>query len=105
MLITGARHPYKIDEKYLRSRNTTATDSKGSFDPLALSGYKLKELIWTDWRTGEWEERPAGPGSIRLIVMGKMVEDKKVLAGTSLHIQPHSYSSPDVAVANVNCAV
>jgi len=81
MLITGARHPYKIDEKYLRSRNANVTDPKGSFDPLALSGYKLKELIWTDWRTGEWEERPAGPGSIRLIVMGKMVEDKKVLAG------------------------
>ena len=80
MLTTGQRHPYKIDEKYLANRNTT-TKTGEDFDPLSLSGYKLKELIWTDWRS-EWEPRPAAPGSIRLIIYGKMVEDKKNLSGT-----------------------
>ncbi|KAI6807346.1 hypothetical protein KC342_g18798, partial [Hortaea werneckii] len=86
MLTTGQRHPYKIDEKYLANRNTSATTTtktggkeEGEFDPLSLSGYKLKELIWTDWRS-EWEPRPAAPGSIRLIIYGKMVEDKRCLS-------------------------
>ncbi|RMY96980.1 hypothetical protein D0862_08298 [Hortaea werneckii] len=86
MLTTGQRHPYKIDEKYLANRNTTATTKTGEdFDPLRLSGYKLKELIWTDWRS-EWEPRPAAPGSIRLIIYGKMVEDKKSLSDYNFNL-------------------
>ena len=83
MLTTGARHPYKIDEKYLRSRKVEdvgSEGSKGSFDPREISGYKLKELIWTDWRS-EWEPRPASPSSIRLIILGRLVEDKAALKG------------------------
>jgi hypothetical protein len=95
MLTTGARHPYKIDEKYLRSRkvDTLGDERKGSvegegegagatFDPREISGYKLKELIWTDWRS-EWEPRPASPSSIRLIILGRLVEDKAALKGMS----------------------
>ncbi|KAK0333328.1 hypothetical protein LTR02_009035 [Friedmanniomyces endolithicus] len=80
MLTTGAKHPYKIDEKYLTNRNAVAKPAKGDgvFDPMAITGYKLKELIWTDWRK-EWEPRPASPSAIRLITMGKMVDDKKTL--------------------------
>ncbi|KAI7284393.1 hypothetical protein KC345_g2281 [Hortaea werneckii] len=88
MLTTGQRHPYKIDEKYLANRNTptTSTTKTGeAFDPLSLSGYKLKELIWTDWRS-EWEPRPAAPGSIRLIIYGKMVEDKKSLSDYNFNL-------------------
>lgn len=80
MLITGARHPYKIDEKYLRNRKVTAHNAAGEFDPKELSGYQLKELIWTDWRS-EWEPRPSNPGRIRLIIMGRMIEDKGILKG------------------------
>ena len=83
MLITGARHPYKIDEKYLRNRKVEASTlqtSEGNFDPRELSGYKLKELIWTDWRS-EWEPRPASPSSIRLIILGRLIEDKAPLKG------------------------
>lgn len=83
MLTTGARHPYKIDEKYLRNRNCQALASDGTFDPRELNGYKLKELIWTDWRT-EWEPRPAAPSSIRLIIWGKMLDDKKMLSGMTI---------------------
>lgn len=81
MLITGARHPYRIDEKYLSSRNVTARNpSTGAFDPRELSGYQLKELILKDWRS-EWEPKPASPSSIRLIIMGRMIEDKAALKG------------------------
>ncbi|KAK5735485.1 hypothetical protein LTR17_008183 [Elasticomyces elasticus] len=87
MLTTGAKHPYKIDEKYLTNRNTVAKSPSGdgSFDPMAITGYKLKELIWTDWRK-EWEPRPASPSAIRLITMGKMVDDKKTLNDYSFGI-------------------
>ncbi|EME78567.1 uncharacterized protein MYCFIDRAFT_101242, partial [Pseudocercospora fijiensis CIRAD86] len=78
MLTTGARHPYKIDEKYLRNRKVEVKKPEGTFEPRELSGYQLKELIWTDWRS-EWEPRPASPSSIRLIVMGRMIEDKSTL--------------------------
>lgn len=81
MLTTGARHPYKIDEKYLTSRKVSACAEDGTFDPRLLSGYQLKELIWTDWRQEDWEARPASPSSIRLILMGRMIEDKGILKG------------------------
>ncbi|KAK4543538.1 hypothetical protein LTR36_005433 [Oleoguttula mirabilis] len=85
MLTTGARHPYKIDEKYLRNRNCQALASDGTFDPRELNGYKLKELIWTDWRN-EWEPRPAAPSSIRLIIWGKMLDDKKMLSDYNFNL-------------------
>lgn len=81
MLTTGARHAYTISQKYLNSRKVTAVDSSGNFDPREMSGYKLKELIWTDWRS-EWEARPRDPSSIRLIIMGRMIDDKVALKGT-----------------------
>jgi hypothetical protein len=45
---TGARHPYKIDEKYLKKREVTVDD----MDPYNISVHTLKELIWRDWREG-----------------------------------------------------
>jgi hypothetical protein len=90
MLTTGARHPYTLDEKYLHSRKVTTTVDKttGDFDPRLLSGYQLKELIWIDWRS-EWEPRPANPSFIRLILMGRMLEDKVTLRGT-IRFRPSS---------------
>jgi hypothetical protein len=49
LLTTGARHPYKIDEKYLKKRNVNVE----SMDPYNISVYTLKELIWRDWREGK----------------------------------------------------
>ncbi|MCJ1359555.1 MAG: hypothetical protein MMC33_009557, partial [Icmadophila ericetorum] len=74
LLHTGARHPYKIDEKYLKKRNVNVTDN----NPINMSVYTLKELIWRDWRE-EWEPRPASPTSIRLIHFGKLLDDKSHL--------------------------
>jgi hypothetical protein len=50
LLTTGARHPYKIDEKYLKKRNV---DVEG-MDPYNIGVYTLKELIWRDWREGQY---------------------------------------------------
>ncbi|KAL5391935.1 hypothetical protein PMIN02_006404 [Paraphaeosphaeria minitans] len=74
LLTTGARHPYKIDERYLKKRNVTVDD----MDPYNISVYTLKELIWRDWRE-EWEPRPTSPSSIRLIHFGRMLDDKSPL--------------------------
>ena len=93
MLITGARHPYKIDEKYLQSRKVNAMNSEGKFDPREISGYKLKELIWTDWRS-EWEPRPASPSSIRLIILGRLLEDKAPLKGMTYHTSLYTTCVP-----------
>ena len=45
---TETRHPYVINEKYLSKRNVKVTDN----DPVNMSVYTLKELIWRDWREG-----------------------------------------------------
>lgn len=46
---SGARHPYKLDEKYLRKRNVMVEGN----NPINISLYKLKELILRDWRDGK----------------------------------------------------
>lgn len=48
LLTNGARHPYKIDEKYLKKRNVNVDDN----NPVNMSTYTLKELIWREWREG-----------------------------------------------------
>ncbi|KAL8686081.1 MAG: hypothetical protein Q9224_005558, partial [Gallowayella concinna] len=74
LLISGARHPYKIDERYLRKRNVNVDSN----NPVNMSVYTLKELIWREWRD-DWEIRPSSPSAIRLIYYGKMLEDKSRL--------------------------
>ncbi|KXX78637.1 Membrane-anchored ubiquitin-fold protein 1 [Madurella mycetomatis] len=78
LLPTGARHPYRIDEKYLTKRNVEIPDvtDSGAKDPFSISVYKLKELILREWRE-EWEGKPASPSSIRLIHFGKLLDDKE----------------------------
>ena len=48
LLPTGARHPYRMDEKYLKKRNVNVSDN----NPIHMSVYTLKELIWREWREG-----------------------------------------------------
>lgn len=85
LLPTGARHPYKIDDKYLAKRNVEVPEvtENGKKDPFSVSVYKLKELILREWRD-EWEGKPASPSSIRLIHFGKLLDDKEQLKSMSL---------------------
>jgi hypothetical protein len=76
LLTNGARHPFKLDNKYLTKRSVSVQNN----DPFNLSVYKLKELILREWRD-EWEAKPSSPSSIRLISFGKLLDDKGVLRG------------------------
>ncbi|TDZ35776.1 hypothetical protein C8035_v008480 [Colletotrichum spinosum] len=80
LLTTGARHPYKLDEKYLTKRNVSVPGltEAGKKDPFTISVYTLKELILREWRD-EWDAKPASPSSIRLIHFGKLLDDKDQL--------------------------
>ncbi|RXG48542.1 hypothetical protein VDGE_10177 [Verticillium dahliae] len=80
LLTTGARHPYRLDEKYLAKRNVAvpAKTDDGKSDPFSISVYTLKELILREWRE-EWDAKPASPSSIRLIHFGKLLDDKDQL--------------------------
>ncbi|KAH6718043.1 ubiquitin-related domain-containing protein [Leptodontidium sp. MPI-SDFR-AT-0119] len=80
LLGTGARHPYRIDEKYLTKRNVTVPGMTegGRKDPFSISVYTLKELILREWRE-EWEAQPSSPSSIRLIYFGRLLDDKTPL--------------------------
>jgi len=80
LLTTGAKHPFKLDGKYLRKRGVNVAD----FDPYAMSVYTLKELIWREWRS-EWEPRPSSPSSIRLISFGKLLDDKAPLSASKFN--------------------
>ncbi|KAE8443498.1 hypothetical protein EG329_001810 [Mollisiaceae sp. DMI_Dod_QoI] len=80
LLTSGARHPYKIDEKYLTKRNVNVpgVTESGRKDPFSISVYTLKELILREWRD-EWEAQPSSPSSIRLIYFGRLLDDKTAL--------------------------
>jgi hypothetical protein len=84
LLTSGARHPYKLDEKYLAKRNVVVpgVTESGKKDPFSISVYTLKELILREWRE-EWEAQPSSPSSIRLIHFGRLLDDKAPLKGTS----------------------
>ncbi|KAF2968136.1 hypothetical protein GQX73_g5462 [Xylaria multiplex] len=86
-LTSGARHPFRIDEKYLTKRNVTVTGKTedGRMDPASITVYTLKELILRDWRK-EWEEPPREPSSIRLIHFGKLLEDRNQLSREYFHM-------------------
>lgn len=85
---SGARHPYKIDEKYLIKRNVPVPGNteSGKKDPFSISVYTLKELILREWRD-EWEAKPSSPVSIRLIHFGRLLDDKITLKGMYLFFQ------------------
>ena len=80
LLTTGARHPFRIDEKYLTKRNVAVTGKTedGKMDPSSITVYTLKELILRDWRK-EWDQPPREPSAIRLIHFGRMLEDRMPL--------------------------
>ena len=96
MLTTGSRYSFRIDSKYLKRRNIGSQEDKK--DPWDISVYTMKELLWRDWRDGmflkslfggmyklirckDWEQRPTSPSYIRLIHLGRMLDDKTLLQG------------------------
>jgi hypothetical protein len=85
LLHTGARHPYKLTDTYLKKRNVNvpAKTEDGRDDPFSISVYTLKELILREWRD-EWDQKPVTPNLIRLIFFGKFLDDKLALRGKNI---------------------
>ncbi|KAG9206052.1 hypothetical protein G6514_006331 [Epicoccum nigrum] len=77
LLTTGARHPYKIDEKYLKKRNVTVEE----MDPYNISVYTLKELIWRDWRE-DCRFQTEAPNVVHMTVKPQEVVDEEENAKT-----------------------
>ena len=109
LMISGTRHAYRIDDKYLKKHNVQAPNH----DPYEISVYTLKELILREWLDGhpplsfplicfdkircwynvevcwliiydlvEWDMKPSSPSSIRLIHFGRLLDDKSALRGS-----------------------
>ncbi|KAF7313357.1 Ubiquitin-like domain-containing protein [Mycena chlorophos] len=54
-----------------------------SFDPETTVG-RVKELIWNAWPT-EWsDERPPAPAFLRVLYLGKILQDEETLAKLNL---------------------
>lgn len=92
LLGSGARHPYKLDERYLTKRNVDVpgVTEGGKKDPFSISVYTLKELILREWRD-EWEAQPSSPSSIRLIHFGRLLDDKTPLKGMPPQSNNHCF--------------
>ncbi|KAL8999259.1 MAG: hypothetical protein Q9188_005919 [Gyalolechia gomerana] len=63
LLISGARHPFKIDERYMKKRNVEVDRN----NPVNMSVYTLKELIWQEWRDGGHSTIPSRSASRKLL--------------------------------------
>ncbi|KAF2667917.1 hypothetical protein BT63DRAFT_480819 [Microthyrium microscopicum] len=80
LLTTGSRHPFTINLKFLNRRDIKAENN----DPWNISVYDMKSLIWHEWFE-EWDTRPTSPGSIRLIFLGGLLDDKLALKDCRLN--------------------
>lgn len=90
LLTSGARHGYRVDERYLLKRQMTipGVTESGKKDPYSISVIMLKELILKEWRE-EWDAKPTSPSSIRLIYFGRLLNDNVPLKGMeAIRAQP-----------------
>jgi hypothetical protein len=76
LLPTGYRHPYNIDNQYLykRHKQIPGVTTHGQPDPFSIHVRTLKELILLEWRS-EWDLKPSSPACLRLIYLGKLLDD------------------------------
>ncbi|EAU82036.1 hypothetical protein CC1G_09638 [Coprinopsis cinerea okayama7 len=74
-----------------------------SFDPSIAVG-RVKELVWNGW-PGDWpsEERPPAPSYLRILYLGKMLQDDETLSGLKLptHTPASSSGQEDKAVGTI----
>lgn len=95
LLTSGARHGYRVDERYLSKRQMTipGVTESGKKDPYSINVITLKELILKEWRE-EWDAKPTSPSSIRLIYFGRLLNDNVPLKGMkAILVQPGDRTS------------
>ncbi|KAF3923999.1 hypothetical protein ABW21_db0203561 [Orbilia brochopaga] len=82
LLLSGARTTFTLNGGYLTRHNVTHTD------PMQMTVYNLKECVWRDWKEDEVStEQPTSPHLIRLILLGRLLEDKALLKDCRLNLE------------------
>uniref|UniRef100_A0A8H7XLS1 Ubiquitin-like domain-containing protein n=1 Tax=Psilocybe cubensis TaxID=181762 RepID=A0A8H7XLS1_PSICU len=71
-----------------------------SFEPETAVG-RVKELVWNSWPADWQDDRPPAPSYLRVLYLGRMLQDDESLANLKLPTytpqQPSSSSSPSAA--------
>ncbi|KAJ3996661.1 hypothetical protein F5050DRAFT_1571012 [Lentinula boryana] len=71
-----------------------------TFEPETTVG-RVKELVWNTWPSGpDWqEERPSTPSHLRILHLGKILQDEETLTACNFPIHTSSASSsPTIAL-------
>ncbi|KIY48709.1 hypothetical protein FISHEDRAFT_10751, partial [Fistulina hepatica ATCC 64428] len=74
-----------------------------NFDPDTTVG-RVKELVWSGWPS-EWaDERPPTPSHLRLLHLGKILQDEETLSGLNIpsHIPDANTPSPGPTIVHLS---
>ncbi|KAI0714370.1 ubiquitin-related domain-containing protein [Fomitopsis betulina] len=75
-----------------------------SFDPEATIG-RVKELVWNAW-PNEWQdERPPAPSYLRILYLGKILQDEETLSKWAFPITQPDPSAPSPQATVVHLSV
>ncbi|KAL5498635.1 hypothetical protein ACEPAH_1990 [Sanghuangporus vaninii] len=64
-----------------------------TFDPETTVG-RVKELVWNGWPNDWQEEKPPAPNFLRILYLGKILQDEDTLSSLSIPTLPSPVSSP-----------
>ncbi|KAK6499842.1 hypothetical protein TWF481_010199 [Arthrobotrys musiformis] len=82
LILSGARSTFTLNPGYIKRHNVSHDD------PMVMTVYNLKECIWRDWKEEElMTKQPASPHLIRLILLGRLLEDKSLLKDCRLQLE------------------
>ncbi|KAL1746613.1 ubiquitin-related domain-containing protein [Schizophyllum fasciatum] len=82
--------PPSAPQAILTFLTVTARRKTLSFDPETTVG-KVKELVWDQWPEDWQEERPPAPAYLRILYLGKILQDHDTLS--NLKIPVHTLSA------------
>ncbi|KAI9858017.1 MAG: hypothetical protein M1824_004482 [Vezdaea acicularis] len=77
LMVTGSRREWKFDRRSLEKKDVAVPEG----NPFKISIYALKQLMVREWPE-EWGTKPSAPGAIRLIMLGKLLDDNSTLEGS-----------------------
>ncbi|KAF2859257.1 hypothetical protein K470DRAFT_277842 [Piedraia hortae CBS 480.64] len=89
LLSTGAKHEFTLQQS---TSTQTPASATGDEDPRTIKGYRLKEMLFREWKEEEWGvAKPISPAEIRLITMGHLIDDNRALIEYGI-----SFNKPNV---------
>ncbi|KAK6531133.1 hypothetical protein TWF281_007958 [Arthrobotrys megalospora] len=82
LILSGARSTFTLNPGYIKRHSVPHEDA------MMMTVYNLKECIWRDWKEEElMTKQPASPHLIRLILLGRLLEDKSLLKDCRLNLE------------------